>query len=133
MRPTICTALPIGLLIANEYYEIEKPLRDAAKGIQFRSVRATTIAQTMREICRAEEIDCDPDALMLIAERAGGDMRSAINDLQAAAEGQAAVAVADVATAERDVKSSIFKVLEVIFKGSRATEALAASYELDES
>jgi replication factor C large subunit len=126
------TGQPV-LLIANEYYEIEKPLRDAAKGIQFRSVRATTIAQTMREICRAEEIDCDPDALMLIAERAGGDMRSAINDLQAAAEGQAAVAVADVATAERDVKSSIFKVLEVIFKGSRATEALAASYELDES
>jgi replication factor C large subunit len=126
------TGQPV-LLIANEYYEIEKPLRDAAKGIQFRSVRATTIAQAMRGICKAEGVECDPDALMLIAERAGGDMRSAINDLQAAAEGQTAVAVADVATAERDVKSSIFKVLDVIFKGSRASEALAASYDLDES
>jgi replication factor C large subunit len=126
------TSQPV-LLIANEYYEIEKPLRDAVKGIQFRSVRSTTIAQAMREICRAEGVECDPDALMLIAERAGGDVRSAINDLQAAAEGQTAVAVEDVATAERDVKSSIFKVLEVIFKGSRASEALAASYDLDES
>jgi replication factor C large subunit len=121
------------LLIANEYYEIEKPLRDATKGIQFRSVRATTIAQALREICREEGIDCDPDALMMIAERAGGDMRSAVNDLQAAAEGQSAVRIDDVATAERDVKSSIFRVLEVIFKGSNAQEALQASYDLDES
>ncbi|HOV52628.1 MAG TPA: replication factor C large subunit, partial [Methanothrix sp.] len=126
------TSQPV-LLIANEYYEIEKPLRDAAKGIQFRSVRSTTIAQALREICRAEGIACDPDALMLIAERAGGDMRSAINDLQAAAEGSRELKLENVATAERDVKSSIFKVLEIIFKGSSAREALQASYDLDES
>ena len=121
------------MLIANEYYEIEKPLRDAAKGIQFRSVRSTTIAQALREICLNEGVECDPDALMMIAERAGGDMRSAVNDLQAAAQGQTVVKVEDVATAERDVKSSIFKVLEVIFKGNKAQEALQASYDLDES
>jgi replication factor C large subunit len=121
------------LLIANEYYEIEKPLRDAIKGIAFRSVRSTTIAQALREICKAEGVACDPDALMLIAERAGGDMRSGINDLQAAAEGSKELKLEDVATAERDVKSSIFKVLEVIFKGEKAREALQASYDLDES
>ncbi len=121
------------LLIANEYYEIEKLLRDAAKGIQFRSVRAPTIAQTLREICKTEGVACDPDALELIAERAGGDLRSAVNDLQAAAQGQTKLSLEDVATAERDVKASIFKVLDVIFKGENATEALRASYDLDES
>jgi replication factor C large subunit len=121
------------LLIANEYYEIEKPLRDAAKAIQFRSVRSTTIAQALRRICQAEEVSCDPDALMMIAERAGGDMRSGVNDLQAAAEGSKELKLRDVATAERDVKSSIFRVLEVIFKGSEAREALQTSYGLDES
>jgi len=126
------TSQPV-LLIANEYYDMEKPLRDAAKGIQFRSVRSTTIAQALREICRAEGVECDPDALMMIAERAGGDMRSGVNDLQAAAQGQATLKLEDVATAERDVKSSIFKVLEVIFKGNSAQEALQASYALDES
>ena len=39
----------------------------------------------------------------------------------------------DLATAQRDVKSSIFRVLEVIYKGSNAKEALEASYNLDES
>ena len=126
------TSQPV-LLIANEYYDMEKPLRDAAKGIQFRSMRSTTIAQALREICRAEGVECDPDALMMIAERAGGDMRSGVNDLQAAAQGQTSLALEDVATAERDVKSSIFKVLEVIFKGNSAQEALQASYALDES
>jgi replication factor C large subunit len=126
------TSQPV-LLIANEYYEIDKPLRDAAKGIKFRSVRSTTIAQTLRGICQAEGVDCDPDALMMIAERAGGDMRSGVNDLQAAAQGQATLKLEDVATAERDVKSSIFKVLEVIFKGNNAKEAQQASYALDES
>ena len=126
------TSQPV-LLIANEYYEIDKPLRDAAKGIKFRSVRSTTIAQTLRGICQAEGVDCDPDALMMIAERAGGDMRSGVNDLQAAAQGQETLKLEDVATAERDVKSSIFKVLEVIFKGNNAQEAQQASYALDES
>jgi len=121
------------ILIANEYYEIDKTLRDATRGIQFRSVRSTTIAQALREICRAEGIDCDPDLLVTISQRAGGDMRSAVNDLQAAAEGRESILMEDLATAQRDVKSSIFRVLEVIYKGSSAKEALEASYTLDES
>jgi replication factor C large subunit len=121
------------LLIANEYYEIEKPLRDACLGIQFRSMRASTIAHAIRDVCKKEGITCDPEALELIAERAGGDLRSAINDLQAAAEGQTELELDDVVTAERDVRASIFKVLEVIFKGGSSKEALAASFSLDES
>jgi replication factor C large subunit len=126
------TSQPI-LLIANEYYEIEKPLRDATTGIVFRSIRSTTIASTLRDICKKEGLGCDSSAVELIAERSGGDLRSAINDLQAAAQGQKDLRLDDVVTAERDIRESIFKVLEVIFKGSKATEALEASYDLDEN
>jgi replication factor C large subunit len=96
-------------------------------------VRSTTIASALRDICKAEGITCYPDALELIAQRAGGDLRSAINDLQAAAQGQSELRLEDVATAERDIRASIFKVLESIFKGSNPSEALEASYTLDES
>jgi len=126
------TGQPV-LLIANEYYEMDKQLRDAAKGIQFRSLRATTVASSLRSICNAEGISCDPEALEKLAELAGGDMRSAVNDLQAAALGETELRAQDVATAERDVKSSIFKVLEIIFKGSDVKAAQEASYTLDES
>lgn len=80
------TGQPV-LLIANEYYEIDKALRDAAKGIQFRSWGHHR--GPLPGDIQVEGVECEADALMLIAERAGGDMRSAINDLQAAAEGRA--------------------------------------------
>jgi replication factor C large subunit len=70
---------------------------------------------------------------MKIAETASGDLRSAINDLQAAAEGLTHLTLQDVATAERDVKSSIFRVLDVIFRGGSTNEALQASRTLDEN
>lgn len=121
------------VLIANEYYDIEKPLRDACHGVQFRSIRAQTIASLLREICRSEGIECDPDAIMYIAEMSGGDLRSAINDLEAAASGLKHLRLEDVATSERDVRASIFKVLDAIFKGENARSALEATYQLDES
>ncbi|MEM2097339.1 MAG: replication factor C large subunit [Methanothrix sp.] len=121
------------VLIANEYYDIEKPLRDACHGVQFRSIRAQTIASLLREICRSEGIECDPDAIMHIAEMSGGDLRSAINDLEAAASGLKHLRLEDVATSERDVRASIFKVLDAIFKGENARSALEATYQLDES
>jgi replication factor C large subunit len=126
------TGQPV-LLIANEYYEIDKALRDACLGIQFRSIRTTTVSQALRGICRAEGIDCDPLALERIAELAGGDLRSAVNDLQAATEGKLSLSLEDVVTAERDSKESIFKVLEKVFRGQSAVEALRATYTLDES
>lgn len=121
------------VLIANEYYGIEKPLRDACHGVQFRSIRAQTIASLLKEICRSEGIECEPDAIMHIAEMSGGDLRSAINDLEAAARGLKHLRLEDVATSERDVKASIFKVLDSIFKGESARSALEATYQLDES
>jgi len=126
------TSQPI-LLIANEYYAIDKNLRDACLGIQFRAIRATTIASRLRAICKDEGITCDPEALQMIAEKTSGDLRSGVNDLQAAAQGLTHLSVEDVATGERDVKASIFKVLEAIFKGSSSVEAQRASYSLDES
>ncbi|MCX8206212.1 MAG: replication factor C large subunit [Methanothrix sp.] len=121
------------VLIANEYYNIEKPLRDACQGVQFRQIRAQTIASLLREICRSEGIECEPDAIMRIAEMSGGDLRSAINDLEAAARGLKHLRLEDVATSERDVRASIFKVLDSIFKGEDARSALEATYQLDES
>lgn len=121
------------VLIANEYYDMEKPLRDACRGVQFRSIRAQTIAALLREICRREGIECEPDAIMRIAEMSGGDLRSAINDLEAAAQGLKHLRLDDVATSERDVKASIFRVLDSIFRGENAKSALEATYQLDES
>jgi replication factor C large subunit len=120
------------ILIANDLYALSKPLRDATLTIPFRSILSTSIAKTLRRICAEEHIKCDPDALMKIAERTS-DLRSAINDLQAAAQGKNDVTLADVATGERDVPETIFKVMDLIFRGKDMREALNATYDLDEN
>jgi len=121
------------LLIANDYYGLDRGIRENTKGIQFRSIRSPTIVSELRGICLDQGIQCDSDALELIAERADGDLRSAVNDLQAAAEGSTELRLEDVATAERDNRLSIFQALEKVFRGNSSVEALKASYDLDES
>ena len=120
------------VLIANDLYALSKPLRDALLPIQFRSILSTSIAKVLRRICAAEDVRCDPEALMKIAERTK-DLRSAINDLQAAAEGKEEVTVADVTTGERDVPETLFRVMGLIFRGKDMREALNATYDLDEN
>ncbi|HEY3273530.1 MAG TPA: replication factor C large subunit [Methanocella sp.] len=120
------------ILIANDLYALSKPLRDATLTIPFRSILSTSIAKVLRRVCTEEHLKCDPEALMKIAERTN-DLRSAINDLQAAAQGSESVTLADVATGERDVPETIFKVLGLIFRGKDMREALNATYAIDEN
>jgi replication factor C large subunit len=120
------------ILIANDLYALSKPLRDATLTIPFRAILSTSVAKVLRRICVEEHLKCDPEALMKIAERTN-DLRSAINDLHAAAQGKEEVTLADVATGERDVPETIFKVLGLIFRGKDMREALNATYAIDEN
>lgn len=120
------------VLIANDYYALSKQLRDIAEPIQFRPIMSSSIVKVLKRICTEERIRCEPEALMKIAERTH-DLRSAINDLQAAAIGRDEVTLADVTTGERDVPESIFKVIGLIFRGDDPKKALRAVQDLDES
>jgi len=119
------------VLIANDYYGLTKPLREATFGIQFRRITKGTVASALREICRAEEAGCTPEMIEEIADNSGGDLRSGINDLQAALEG--ALDPGEVATGVRDAKSSIFDAVAKILRGSNLGEAVKVAWTLDES
>jgi replication factor C large subunit len=119
------------VLIANDYYGLTKPLREATLGIQFRSIRKSTVASVLKDICRAEKAGCTPEMIEEIADMANGDLRSAVNDLQAALEGS--LELGEVATSVRDSKSSIFDGVAKILRGSSASEAVKIAWSLDES
>jgi replication factor C large subunit len=120
------------ILIANDLYALSKPLRESAELIQFRAILSSSVAKALKRICAAENLRCQPDALMKIAERTS-DLRSAVNDLQAASIGKDEVTLADVATGDRDVPESIFRVMGLIFRGDDPGKALQSVRELDES
>ena len=121
------------VLIANEYYEMSNALRRATREIEFRDVSKRSIIPVLRDVCRREGIDFDEDALERIADSTSGDLRSAINDLQALAEGNESLVVEDVVTSERDRTKGIFDFLDEVIKELDAEDALRASYDVDEN
>lgn len=121
------------VLIANEFYDMSRGLRNACEDIEFRAVSTRSIIPVLRDICRKEGIEFDEEALRTIAEQTNGDLRSAINDLQAIAETTDALTVEDVVTSERDRTEGIFPFLDTVLKEASAQEALYAAYDVDET
>ncbi len=120
------------LLTANDLYGISKAIRDECDLIQFKAIRKSTIVTQLKRICKSEGIVCDELALKEIAE-GKHDLRSAINDLQAIAEGKSRITINDVVTGLRDRKESIFNLLSLIFRGEDMEDVFKASYNLDET
>ncbi|MFC6733277.1 MULTISPECIES: replication factor C large subunit [unclassified Haladaptatus] len=121
------------VLIANEYYDMSNSLRNACENIQFRDVRMRSIVPVLRDICRKEDVEFEDEALEKIAEANKGDLRGAVNDLQALAESTDRLTADKVVTGERDRSTGIFDYLDNVIKKLGAEEALKQSYDVDET
>lgn len=121
------------VLIANEYYEMSNALRNACQEIEFRDVAARSIVPVLRDICRKEAIEYESAALDAIADANSGDLRGAVNDLQAIAGDRERIEKADVVTDDRDRTEGIFQLLDAVFKEEDAHGALEFSYDVDET
>ena len=121
------------VLIANEYYDMGNGLRNACRDIEFRDVSKRSIVPVIRDICRKENIAYEDAALDALAEKNAGDLRSAINDLQALAETTETLTADDVVTGDRDRSTDIFDFLDAVIKEEDAETALRTSYDVDET
>ena len=121
------------VLIANEYYEMSNGLRNAAREIEFRDVSARSIVPVLRDILRKEGIEFEEDALKRIADANDGDLRAAIKDLQATADGRSEVTVEDVTTGDRNRAVGLFEFLDAVLKEASAQDALQTAYDVDET
>lgn len=121
------------VLIANDYYDMSRGLRNATREIEFRDVSPRSIVPVLRDICRREDIEFEPDALQQIAERNAGDLRGAVNDLQAVAEGRDRITLETVVTGDRDQTIGVFPFLDAVLKEKTPEAALRAGYEVDET
>jgi replication factor C large subunit len=121
------------VLIANEFYDMSRGLRNACETIEFRDVSARSIVPVLRDLCRQEDIAFEAEALQQLADANSGDLRGAIKDLQATAEGVEKITVADVTTGGRDRTKGIFEFLDAVLKEEGAEEALRTAYATDET
>jgi replication factor C large subunit len=121
------------VLIANEFYDMSNGLRNACQDVEFRDVSKRSIVPVLRDICRQEGIEFEDAALDAIAEDTSGDLRSAVNDLQALAETTEVLTADAVVTSERDRTEGIFDFLDDVIKHADAETALKQSYDVDET
>jgi len=82
----------------------------------------------LKRVCMHEEIQADEDALKFVAQRSEGDVRSAVNDLQALAQGKKGLTYGDVSwLGYRDRQDTIFSVLRMIIYGKTCRSAKQAA------
>ena len=106
---------PIVLIANNAYDPRFSTLRKHCILIEFKKPRTSEVLKHLKRICLLEGIRAEENALKFIANRSEGDIRSAVNDLQALAQGREKLTYDDVSwLGYRDRQTSIFNVLRMI-------------------
>jgi replication factor C large subunit len=118
------TRSPVALTANDAYNPRFRNIRKYCLLIEFKKPTVREIVSHLKKICANEDVDADEKALRLIAERAGRDVRSAVNDLQALVQGKKRLVYDDVVWyAGRDRKEVIFNVLRTILYSRDSWEA----------
>lgn len=121
------------VLIANDRFAIPTNIRLMCQDVNFRRLVPDAILRRLDQICEAERIKAEPLALKVIAETARGDLRCAINDLQAVASGKRKLTIKDVILYQRDREINIFEALRDILRATSCKQARELLWTLDRS
>jgi len=123
---------PIVLIANNAYDPRFTSLRNYCLLIEFKKPAASEVLKHLNRICTHEDIQADENALKFIAQRSEGDVRSAVNDLQALAQGKKKLTYEDVSwLSYRDRQNTIFNVLRMIIYGRTCVGAKQAMDMVD--
>lgn len=126
--------VPVVLAANNPWDPRLRYMRGPCEMIRFYGIRLPTIVSFLKKIARSEGVIANDEALRVIAEKAEGDLRSAINDFQALAERRKPLELSDVGyLARRDRQYNVFDTLKEFFSAKniwRAEKVLNSS-EID--
>ncbi len=122
------TANPIVMTANDPWKEQLRPLRDACLMVEFKRLTSGQIIGILQRICELEGLFCEKDALKYIADRSEGDLRAAINDLEAVAGGYGKVTLGIVkeVVRGRDKSMELWKALSEVFYARYSWQAKRA-------
>ncbi len=115
------------ILIVNDFYELSRKCSAAKTDtvqITFQKPKAPSIVKALTRIAQNEGITVDPGVLDVVAERAGGDMRAAVRNLESLSLGQTHVTM-DMAeeVSYRDKRNDMYSLMAAIFRSDDAMKA----------
>jgi len=125
------TRFPI-IITANDPWDSKfNVLRTRSVMVLFQSLNYLTIYNALKEICNKEDIVYEENSLKALARHAGGDMRSAINDIQTLSS----IGVSEESIkglSDRNKTETMMNALMVIMKTTEASLAIKAFDNVDE-
>lgn len=114
------TKVPIVMTANDPWAQKLRSLRNYVEMVQFKRLSSSDIISILKFICESEGISYDLPVLKEIAEKADGDARSAVNDLQMISTDKK-ITLADLdVLGYRNKKKDIFETLKAILKADPA-------------
>ncbi|MBQ2353961.1 MAG: replication factor C large subunit [Methanobrevibacter sp.] len=106
------------ILIANDFYSKRlQSIKPKCQVIKMKKSRWNSISALLRKIAQQEGVEVEPAALKEIAVKSQGDVRSAINTIQALADKDHTLDVKDVEDiVTKDTRSDIFNAITGVLK-----------------
>jgi replication factor C large subunit len=122
------------ILIANDPYDQKfSSVRKKSIMLEYKTRHYNSILKVLERICKEEKIRYDEEALAMLARKAGGDLRAAINDLQSLTADDKKLTRKEVEEyGDRDKTESIIQALVKVFKTTDIDVALKAFDNVDE-
>ncbi|WP_456372443.1 replication factor C large subunit [Methanocaldococcus sp.] len=122
------------ILTANDAYATSiRNLLPYVEVVQLKPLSKTAIYKVLKRIAEKEKLDVDDRTLKMIALRAAGDLRSAINDLEALALSGDLSYDAVQKLPDRNREANIFDALRIILKTTNYGVATTALMNVDET
>ncbi|MAG15794.1 AAA family ATPase [Candidatus Woesearchaeota archaeon] len=127
------SSFPI-VMTANDPWDKKfSTLRRASEMIEFMQLKSDSIHQILGDICKKESVEADEHALKSMANRSGGDLRAAINDLQILSASTKKLSQSDVDNlSDRNRVESMLAALTKILKTTDFDTAVSAFDEIEE-
>ncbi len=126
------SSFPIILTAQDPWDKKFSTLRSKSVLVEFPSLPADVLVGILQEICQKEKLDAEPGVLKSIARRSGGDLRSAINDLQLLSQGAAKLTQKSLdVLGERNRLDQVKTALVKVFRNSDPALALGAFDQTD--
>ena len=124
--------VPIVLTANDPYEQGLAELRGLTTMVQFTRLRWTTVYAVLRRIAQREGVHLPETALKAIAQNSKGDLRAAINDLEAVAKGsRELVGAVGRLFGSRDIEKNIFELMRAIFLGKNCRYAAWMTMNVD--
>jgi replication factor C large subunit len=122
------------ILTSNDIWDNKfNSIRKSCVIIEFKAISFIDTLNHLKEVCEKEGIKFEDDALSHIARGSGGDLRSALNDLQNVSSDKKTISKKDVENiSEREREESIINAMLKVFKTTNPEVALGAYENVDE-